>query len=81
MKAKKRNYAMDYLKSNRKGSRDAELEISVGWVAKERPHKNKKKYDRKRVKQNWEDDFNSAFCLKRDLSLYPKSISLLIFNS
>jgi hypothetical protein len=44
----------DYVKANRKGSREAELEISVGWTAKTRIHKSKKQYDRKG--RNWKSD-------------------------
>lgn len=42
----------DYMRANRKASREIELEQNGGrWVAKDRPHKNKKKYDRKRDRQ------------------------------
>ncbi len=62
---KKTTCLTDYLKSNRKGSREAELVISPGWTAKDRPHKNKKKYDRKREKRDWRNDSsNSAFQLQ-----------------
>ena len=41
----------DYLRYNRKLLREEELERNGWrWVAKNRPHKNKKKYDRKRLK-------------------------------
>ena len=54
----------DYLKSNRKGSREAELMISPGWAAKDRPHKNRKMYDRKQEKRDWKNDnSNPAFGL------------------
>ena len=60
----KNNSLSDYLKSNRKGSREAELMISPGWVAKDRPHKNRKMYYRDREKRNWKDDnSNSVFSL------------------
>lgn len=43
----------DYIKVNRKLSREEELARNGGrWVAKDRPHKNKKAYDRKRDKKN-----------------------------
>jgi hypothetical protein len=45
----------DVYKAIRKGSRDADYEIRDGWVAKDRPHKNKKKYDRK-TSQSWRKD-------------------------
>ena len=35
------------LKANRKGSRDAELEFSTGFVSKHKVHKSKKTYNRK----------------------------------
>lgn len=40
----------DYVRANRKGSRDAELENSTGWVAVNKIHKSKKTYDRKRMR-------------------------------
>lgn len=56
---RKRKQFDDYIKANRKGSREAQLEISPGWVAKRKIHKNKKKYDRK--DQNWKTDFDLFF--------------------
>lgn len=42
----------DLIKAFRKASREAELERNGGrWVAKDRPHKNKKAYNRKRDRQ------------------------------
>lgn len=38
----------EYINANRKVSRDIELERNGHWIAVDRPHKNKKKYDRKR---------------------------------
>jgi len=38
---------MDYIKANRKGSRNAELEFSTGWTSKSVAHKSKKHYTRK----------------------------------
>lgn len=46
----------DYIKANRKASREIELETHVGWVAVDRPHKNKKLYDRKRDRRIELDD-------------------------
>ena len=37
----------DYIKANRKGSRDAELEDSTGWTGKHKIHPSKKAYTRK----------------------------------
>ncbi|GHT50434.1 hypothetical protein AGMMS49982_05720 [Bacteroidia bacterium] len=44
----------DYMKANRKGSREAELALTAGWTAKTKVHKSKKHYDRKG--QNWKSD-------------------------
>lgn len=37
----------DYIKANRKGSRDAELSFEGGWKAKHKVHPSKKTYSRK----------------------------------
>jgi hypothetical protein len=37
----------DYIKSNRKASREIELEIMGGWVSKHKVHKSVKNYTRK----------------------------------
>jgi hypothetical protein len=42
-----RNYREDYIKSNRKGSRDAELEFENGFVSTHKVHKSKKNFQRK----------------------------------
>ena len=43
----------DYIKANKKLAREEELARNGGrWVAMDRPHKNLKKYDRKRDKKN-----------------------------
>lgn len=48
-KGKMRIDVEDYIKANKAIARLEELEKNGGrWVAKDRPHKNKKKYDRKR---------------------------------
>ena len=50
----------DYIKTNKALSRQEELERNGGrWVAKDRPHKNKKKYNRKRDRRI---DFDCPFC-------------------
>lgn len=41
-------------KANRKGMRDAELDGATGWKSIEKPHKNKKKYTRKKKHKNYE---------------------------
>lgn len=45
----------DYIKANKKLAREEELQRNGGrWVAKDRPHKNLKKYNRKRDKKNFD---------------------------
>ncbi len=39
-------------KADRKASRDIELENQTGWIAKNKVHKNKKKYTRKNKHKN-----------------------------
>ena len=43
---------VDYIKANRKGSRDAELEDSTGWKSSHKVHASKKTYTRKRKHKN-----------------------------
>ena len=51
-KNKKISFEELYIKANRKAQREIELERNGGrWIAVDRPHKNKKKYDRKRDKK------------------------------
>jgi len=57
---KPKNLNLDYLKANRKGSRDAELENSHGFVSKHKVHKSKKNYTRKIKHKAKSKDF--AFC-------------------
>ncbi|GAG86914.1 unnamed protein product [marine sediment metagenome] len=38
---------LDYIKANRRGSRQAELEDSTGWTATEKVHGSRKTYTRK----------------------------------
>ena len=51
---KKRITVQDYIKANRKGSRDAAIEGRTGFTAKHKIHKGKKDY--RRIKKNWIDD-------------------------
>ena len=39
-----------YIKANRKGSREAELESENGWVSRHKIHKSIKQYKRKKIK-------------------------------
>lgn len=50
MKTKKKNQKNDYLKANRKGSREAEIENHGHPVNLNRVHVSKKVYNRKRLK-------------------------------
>ena len=43
---------MDYIKANRKGSRDAELSFENGWKSKNKVHRSKKSYSRKPKHKN-----------------------------
>lgn len=48
-KKKQANQIEDVIKAFRKANREIELERNGGrWIAVNRPHKNKKKYNRKR---------------------------------
>lgn len=59
----------DYIKTNKALSRLEELEQNGGrWVAKDRPHKNKKKYNRKRDRRI---NFDCPFCYLYILSFTP----------
>ena len=50
-KAKKNHIGDDYIKINKKINREIELERNGWhWISIDRPHKNKKKYNRKRDK-------------------------------
>jgi hypothetical protein len=51
---KRKGNVSDYVKANRKGSREAEFAVSAGWTSKTKVHKSKKQYDRKG--QNWKND-------------------------
>ena len=57
----------EYIKANKAVSRLEEHERNGGrWVAKDRPHKNKKKYDRKRDRRVSFDGLsylNTDYCL------------------
>ena len=43
---------LDYIKANRKGSRDAELENAHGWTSKHKIHLSIKNYSRKTKHKN-----------------------------
>ena len=43
---------IDYIRANRRGSREAELEDSTGWTSKHSVHPSKKTYNRKAKHKN-----------------------------
>ena len=45
---KKKNKFLDYIKANRKGSRDAEIEDETGFKSIHKIHKSNKSYNRKK---------------------------------
>ena len=45
---KRVNKFLDYIKANRKGSRDADIEDETGFKSKHKIHKSSKSYNRKR---------------------------------
>ena len=53
----KKNQLIDYIKSNRKGSREAELEFSTGFSSVHKVHKSKKNYTRKIKHKGGSKDF------------------------
>ena len=60
---KKMTFGIDeYIKANKKLAREEELARNGGrWVAKDRPHKNLKRYDRKRDKKNFDSYLSFSF--------------------
>ena len=59
---------MDILKANRKGSRDAELENSTGWVSTHKVHKSENIYCRKQKHKTISND--GFFVLKNNISFF-----------
>lgn len=55
-KKKKTSFQEDVIKAFKKANRELQMERNGGgqWVAVNRPHKNLKKYDRKRDKKNYD---------------------------
>lgn len=81
-KKKKHDFDIeDYIKTHKSLSRLEELERNGGrWVAKDRPHKNKKKYNRKRDRRI---DFDYPFSFifnKKNLFLYNFINCILTIN-
>lgn len=60
---KKKNLNDDVIKAFKKANRELQFERNGGgqWVSVNRPHKNKKKYDRKRDKKNFDFDLSLFF--------------------
>jgi hypothetical protein len=46
---------MDYIKANRRGAREAQLENETGWVSSHKVHPSKKTYSRKLKHRNYEN--------------------------
>ena len=66
MKTKKKDSFMDYIKANRKGSREAEIENHGHPVSFNRVHVSKKVYNRKRDKGlSKKSDSPFCYCLFR----------------
>jgi hypothetical protein len=62
----------DYLKIQRKLNREIELERNGGrWIAVDRPHKNKKMYDRRRDRHVTFDDGSASFFVCADKNYMP----------
>ena len=63
----------DYIKVNKKLAREEELQrIGGRWDAKDRPHKNLKKYNRKRDKKNF-DSYLSLFFITLYQLVHPRN--------
>ncbi len=45
----------DYIKAVKKADREIRLSTQNGWIAVKKIHKNKKAYDRKRYRKNYEE--------------------------
>ena len=54
-KKKKKDQKLDYLKANRRGSREAEIELYGRPLTHRKVHKSKKIYDRKKSKADSKD--------------------------
>ena len=77
MKTKKKNINDSVIKAMKKANRELQFERNGGgqWVAVNRPHKNKKKYDRKKDKRNYDFSCPVFFYAKLGNSskVYPSS--------
>ena len=82
MKKSKRTKSNDPAKILRMISRDEELERNDGkWVAMNRVFKDKKKYDRKKMKKDLRDDLGSLPFLRKlkgELNLPSSSLSQIL---
>ena len=77
MKTKKKDSFMDYIKANRKGSREAEIENHGHPVSFNRVHVSKKVYNRKRDKKVSEKAAFFFCYAARLLSIFIFKISLV----
>lgn len=62
-KKKKTNGLLDYIKANRKGSREAEIENHSHPISHNRVHVSKKVYNRKRNKADYKGDLPYFFVI------------------
>lgn len=67
-KIKKTNHQKDVIKALHISSKQAEVERNGGnqWVAVNRPHKNKKKYNRKDMKKDLSNLLDRSYYLPND---------------
>lgn len=70
MKTKKKDSFMDYIKANRRGSREAEIENHGHPVSFNRVHVSKKVYNRKRMKADDQRRLPYLFIGGRSLSFH-----------
>jgi len=61
----------DYIKGNRIGSREAELENSSGWKAVRKVHRSKRSYNRKDKHQKKSGNHNPDFFCQHRLDSVP----------
>jgi hypothetical protein len=58
MKMKTKIELIDFIKANRRGSREFELEFSTGWTSKHKIHSTEKIYSRKKKHKDLENRNN-----------------------
>ena len=76
MKTKEKNIDDSVIKAMKKANRELQFERNGGgqWIAVNRPHKNKKKYNRKRDKNNYDLSCPVFYAkLSKSSKVYPSS--------